>query len=166
MSDNNVGADLYTDKTFATTNGLSLSDGNNQLRFKATDAQSQSVTITQIFNLPASVFYDYDLNGNLISDGEKGYDYDDANQLIRITATNQWKSEFVYDAFGRRIVRKEFVWQSGAWSQVDEVRYVWLGMSVLQGRDAANQVRVTYTGRLAREDATSTSFYFAGPCLA
>jgi len=161
VSVNNVGADLYTDDTFATTNGLTLTNGNNQLRFKATDAYSQSVTVTQVFNLPSSVSYTYDLNGNLISDGSRGYDFDDADQLVRITATNQWKSEFVYDAFGRRIVRKEFVWQSSAWSLKDEVHYVWLGMSVLQERDAANNVRVTYTGRLAREDTTSTSFYFA-----
>jgi YD repeat-containing protein len=131
VSVNNIGADLYTGQTFATTNGLTLTNGNNQVRFKATDTYSQSVTITQIFNLPATVSYTYDLNGNLISDSARGCDYDDADQLIRITATNQWKREFVYDAFGRRIVRKEFVWQSSTWSQTDEVRYVWLGMSVL-----------------------------------
>jgi RHS repeat-associated protein len=161
VSVNSVGADLYTDKTFATTNGLTLTNGDNQLRYKATDAYSQSVTITQVFNLPATVSYTYDPNGNLTSDGARGYDYDNADRLARITATNQWKSEFVYDAFGRRIVRKEFVWQSSTWSQTDEVRYVWLGMSVLQERDAANNIRVTYTGRLAREDANSTSFYFS-----
>jgi RHS repeat-associated protein len=161
VSVNSVGADLYTDKTFATTNGLTLTNGNNQLRFKATDAYSQSVTITQLFNMPATVSYTYDLNGNLVSDGARGYDYDDANQLIRISATNQWKSEFVYDALGRRLIRREYIWQRSAWLQVDEVRYVWLGMSVLQERNAANNVRVTYTGRLAREDANSTCFYFS-----
>src|SRR5690606_10256867 len=70
------------------------------------------------------------------------------------------KSEFVYDALGRRIVRREYSWENSQWEQKDEARYVWLGMSVLQERDAANQVRVTYTGGLAREDATSISYYF------
>lgn len=35
VSVNDIGADFYTDTTFATTSDLSLADGNNELRFKA-----------------------------------------------------------------------------------------------------------------------------------
>lgn len=58
--------------------------------FKAADAQSQSVTITQIFNLPASVFYDYDLNGNLTSDGAREYEYDDVDRCRGQTIVLTW----------------------------------------------------------------------------
>jgi YD repeat-containing protein len=45
----------------------------------------------------------YDLNGNLTSDGRLGYAYDDSDQLTRITATNEWKSEFGYDALAEEM---------------------------------------------------------------
>jgi YD repeat-containing protein len=62
-----------------------------------------------------------------LGDGSRGFDFDDANQLIRITSTNSWKSEFTYDGFGRRRVRKEFVWHSGAWQTASETCYVYDG---------------------------------------
>jgi RHS repeat-associated protein len=161
---NGQSTELYTDKTFATTTGLTLNNGTNILAFTATDNASHSTTVTQVFHLPATVSYAYDLNGNLTSDGDLGYDYDDADQLVRLTKTNEWKSEFGYDALGRRSLRREYHWspETGDWALANETRYVWFGMSVLQERDGANQVRVTYTGRLAREDAAlgATSYYF------
>ncbi len=45
--------------------------------------------------------FGYDANGNMLSDGNLGYHYDDANQLIRVRATN-WMSEFVCDGKVRR----------------------------------------------------------------
>jgi RHS repeat-associated protein len=160
---NSVGAELYVDKTFATTNGLTLNNGNNSLTFSAKNAANQTTSYTKNFNLPANVNYTYDLNGNLISDGSLGYDYDDADQLRRITKTNAWKSEFAYDALGRRNVRREYTWNSGpgTWNLTDEVRYVWVGMSLLQERDSNNAVKVTYTGKLARTDANGTAYYFS-----
>lgn len=176
---NGLGTDLYTDRTFATTNGLTLDDGTNVLRFTATGGTS--TTVTQVFHLPATVRYAYDLNGNLTSDCALGYDYDDADRLIRITKTNEWKSEFGYDPLGRRNVRREYNWspEIGDWALANETRYVWLGMSVLQERDANNAVKVTYTrgldlsgtmegaggigGLLAREDAAlgDASYFFS-----
>jgi len=50
----------------------------------------------------------YDANGNMIFDGKRTFTLDDANQLIAITTTNQWRSEFVLRwIFGRRRIRKE-----------------------------------------------------------
>ena len=57
--------------------------------------------------LPATAYFAYDANGNLTSDGWRSFDYDDENQLIRITRTNEWKSEFVYDGKLRRRLRIE-----------------------------------------------------------
>ncbi|HEX5220821.1 MAG TPA: hypothetical protein VFZ59_14725 [Verrucomicrobiae bacterium] len=49
----------------------------------------------------------------------------------------------------------------GNWQLADEVRYVWSGMSLLQERDSNNAVKVTYTGKLARTDASGTAYYFS-----
>jgi len=57
----------------------------------------------------------------LVYDGSKGFAYDDENQLIRITATKAWKSEFTYDGKMPRRIRKEFTWQNSAWVLTNEV---------------------------------------------
>src|SRR5207244_1633293 len=78
--------------------------------------------------------------------------------------------EFVYDGKFRRRIRREFTWSSGAWSQTNEVRYVYDGNNVIQERDGNNARTVTYTRGgatlLARTDSTvnaqlSTTFYHA-----
>ncbi|MBI4664122.1 MAG: RHS repeat protein [Verrucomicrobia bacterium] len=38
------------------------------------------------------------------------WSYDDENRLSRVTVTNAWKTEFVYDGLGRRRVRAEYLW--------------------------------------------------------
>jgi RHS repeat-associated protein len=110
-------------------------------------------------NLPTSLTHSYDPNGNLLSDGFRGFDYDDENQLIRITVTNGWKSEFTYDGQMRRRIRKEFTWQNSAWLQTNEVRYIYDGSLVVQERDANNLPVVTLTRQglrlLARSDMRS-----------
>src|SRR5947209_9811391 len=103
-------------------------------RRSRTTVSTNSVTV----NLPATVGYVYDLNGNLTSDGLKGFDYDDENQLIRVTVTNSWRSEFTYDGKGRRRVRREYLWRLGDWRLTNEVRYVYDGNLVIQERDSLN----------------------------
>ena len=157
---NSLTADRYADNTFARTN-FSLADGNNSITATAQDSSGRTDTHQVVFNLPATVSFQYDLNGNLISDGKRGFDYDDDNQLIRVTVTNSWKSEFTYDGKFRRRIRKEFAWIGGAWAATTEVRYVYDGTAVIQERDSNNLPQVTYTrtgGRLlSRTDQTTIS---------
>jgi YD repeat-containing protein len=84
--------------------------------------------------LPASVAFVYDGNGNLRTNGTRILDYDDENQLIRITEPGAWLSEFVYDGKMRRRIRREYVWQTDHWTLNTEVHYVYDGMLVLQKR--------------------------------
>src|SRR5205807_5844546 len=84
-------------------------------------------------------------NGNMTNDSVKSFAYDDENQLIRITYTNAWKSEFTYDGKLRRRIRKEFTWSGSAWLQTNEVRYIYDGNLVIQERDSLNAPVVTYT---------------------
>ena len=141
---NALTAVLYADTAFARTN-FSVTDGTNSYTAIAEDSYGRLDTNAISVWLPASANYSYDLNGNLTFDGRKAFEYDDENQLVRVTRTNEWKTEFVYDGKMRMRIKKEFVWQSGIWNQQSEIRYVYDGMLVVQERDANNQPQVTYT---------------------
>ncbi len=172
---NSLTATRYTDNTFA-KDGFTLADGNNSFTAIAQDSYNRKDTNAVTLNLPAAVNFQYDAKGNLTSDGKRGLDYDDENQLNRITVTNSWKSEFTYDGLFRRRIRKEYVW-SGSWLPASETRYVYDGRVVLQERDENNLPSVTYTrgldlsgssqgaggigGLLARTDASGSAFYHA-----
>ncbi len=96
-------------------------------------------------NLPATNSFTYDSNGNLTYDGNRALDYDDENELIRVSVTNNWKSEFTYDGKLRRRIRKEFLWQNGGWALSNEVHYIYDGNLVLQERDANDVPTASYT---------------------
>ncbi len=49
--------------------------------------------------------YRYDLNGNLIDDGEATYSYDALNRLTKVTKGGK-QYEYLYDPFNRRITKK------------------------------------------------------------
>jgi RHS repeat-associated protein len=135
-------AELYNDNTFA-RDGHSLVDGTNTFTAIALDAYGRRDTNTISVWLPASISHLYDSNGDLLSDGRRGFAYDDENQLITVTVTNEWKSIFRYDGKMRRRERIECVWQSGAWVTNEIVRYVYDGNLVLQERWFAPQLSST-----------------------
>jgi RHS repeat-associated protein len=140
---NTSNAVLYSDYTFASTN-QSLANGNNTFTAIGKDNYGRQDTSTITVNLPATNSYTYDSNGNLTSDGKRAFDYDDENQLIRVTVTNAWKSEFVYDGKMRRRIRREYKWSS-TWVQTNEFHYVYDGNLVIEERDANNLPQVSYT---------------------
>jgi RHS repeat-associated protein len=111
-------------------------------------------------NLPASVSYTYDLNGNLTSDGYRAFAYDDADQLTAVQVANVWRSEFVYDAFGRRRIRREKVWKNSQWLVAAEVRYVYDGMLVIQEPPTPRGIGASTPGHV------SVGWRCAGLCVA
>lgn len=77
---NGTSAEIYSDGTWATTNGLTLNDGNNLFVTAGSNGAGTLVVSTKLATkLPATVNPVYDLNGNMVSDGLKGFEYDDAN---------------------------------------------------------------------------------------
>jgi|GEM_PF-1240982 len=141
---NTLPATLYADGAFARTN-LVLVNGATNYTAIAKDLYGRFDTNTVAVTLAATNNYRYDLNGNLLTDGRRAFDYDDENQLIRVTVTNAWKSEFVYDGKMRRRIRREYSWNGGAWAETNEVRYVYDGNLVIQERDTNSVPLVTYT---------------------
>ena len=175
---NGKGAVIYSDNTFATTNGLTLRDGNNLFVTAGSNAVGELVVSTITSNrLPVAVGFNYDLNGNLVGDGQRVLDYDDANRLVSVSVPNSYRSEFVHDGLGRRRVVRDYIWQAGAWVKTNETRYVCDGYLPIQERDASGNVLVTYTrgldlsgtlqggggigGLLARTDGNGSAFYHA-----
>ena len=137
-------AALYGDNTWARA-GAVPANGNNTYSATAHDDSGRSDTATISAYLPRTNSYVYDLNGNLLSDGRRYFQYDDENQLSSVTVSNAWRSEFVYDGKMRRRIRREKTWSGGSWDLSAEVRYVYDGNLVLQERDGGNLPLVTYT---------------------
>jgi RHS repeat-associated protein len=143
---NGLIANLYADATFA-RQGFSLADGTNTFTAVAKDSSGRVDTNTSICYLPATNSYSYDLNGNLTSDGNRNFAYDDENQLTSVWVTNVWRSDFVYDGKMRRRIEQDYTWNMtlGTWHLTNEVHYVYDGNVVIQERDANNLPQVTYT---------------------
>src|SRR2546425_2906194 len=118
---NTLAADRYADNTFARTN-FTLADGNNTFTAIAQDTIGRKDTNAVTVNLPATATFQYDVKGDLTSDGRRTFTYDDENQLSSVIVTNtgvgttSTKSEFVYDGLFRRRIRKEFSWQNSTWA--------------------------------------------------
>jgi RHS repeat-associated protein len=141
---NTSNAILYVDATFASTN-QSWTDGNNTYTAIAKDTYGRVDSNTVTVTLSGTNLFAYDLNGNMLTNSTRVFEYDDENQLIRITQPNAWKSEFVYDGKLRRRIRKEYTWNGSSWLQTNEVHYVYDGNLVIQERDGNNVPQVTYT---------------------
>ena len=84
-------------------------------------------------------------NGNLTSDGLRGFEYDDENRLTGITVTNSWKTLLIYDGLGRRRGRYEYLWFNGAWAWNLQVEYVYDGNVVVQERWGGDEPWINYT---------------------
>jgi YD repeat-containing protein len=154
---NTSNAVLYADVTFASTNQPWV-NGDNIYTAIAKDAYGRKDTNSITISLQTTNVFAYDLNGNMITNGTMVLDWNDENELIRITQPGAWKTEFSYDGKMRRRIRKEYTWQSSSWVQTNEVRYVWDGNVVIQERDANNLPQVTYT----RGNDLSGTFQGAG----
>src|SRR5437773_1911302 len=81
----------------------------------------------------------YDLNENLRYDGSRAFDYDEENRLTRVTVTNAFKTETLYDGLGRRRIRYDYTW-AGSWIESNEPRFIINRIIVIQERDSNNVV--------------------------
>jgi RHS repeat-associated protein len=137
---------LYGDTSFASTNQPWIS-GNNTYMAVAKDVYGRQSTASITVSLAGTNSYSYDLNGNLLTDGNRSFAYDDENQLISVWKTNVWRNDFVYDGKMRRRIERDYYWNAGTsgWQQTNEVHFIYDGNLVVQERDANNTPQVTYT---------------------
>ncbi len=138
---NSTSASVYGDATFAAA-GLPLT---TTYTATASDSYGRHSTNTVTVSLSTNVTFHYDGNGNLTNDGLRNFVYDDENELIQVSVSNVWMSQFQYDGKMRRRIRKEFTWQNSAWTQTNQVYYVYDGNLVIQEREINNLPTTTYT---------------------
>ena len=105
---------------------------DNAFEVIAGDLHGDSMTNQYAANLPVNTRLTFDLNGNTISDGMRRFDYDDFNELICVTATNSWKTEYDYDGLMRRHERRDFVWLNSVWQLRNTCYYVYAGGKVVE----------------------------------
>ena len=171
-------ATLYADGTWALL-GAALPSGSATYFATALYSSGQHATGSVSVYLPPGTSYAYDLNGSLASDGNRGFAYDDENQLTSVWVTNFWRSDFAYDGKMRMRQRVEYAWSGGGWNANSTVRYVYDGNVVVQEQDQNNAPKVSYTrgrdlsgtvqgaggigGLLARTDNSlgTSAYYFA-----
>jgi RHS repeat-associated protein len=137
-------ATLYHDSTWALP-GAALPSGSATYTATAQDSYGRQSTNSVTVNFPSSASYSYDLNGNLLGDGNRCFAYNDENELISVWVTNLWRSDFVYDGKMRRRERIEYTWSGGVWLTNGVTFYVYDGNLVIQERDGNNLPKVTYT---------------------
>jgi RHS repeat-associated protein len=170
---NGTPAQLYGDFTFAATNNT-LANGLNTFTIAAENVYGVTTNNTLALNLPQSVNLAFDNNGNLTNDGTRTFYYNTENQLTNVFVPNAWRYDFVYDGLGRLRIMRNYTW-TGAWTQTNEIHYVYDGHMPVQERDINNNVLVTFTrgldlsgsiqgaggvgSLLARTDSNGSTFY-------
>jgi len=141
---NGLTANRYADATFA-LGGFTRTNGNNTFTAIGWDYVGNSSSNSVTVNLPGTDNYSYDLNGNLLSDGNRNFAYDDENELTNVWVANAWQSVFVYDGKLRRRIESDYTWQNGTWLETNEIHFIYDGNVVIQERDANNLPKETYT---------------------
>jgi len=110
---------------------LALVDGNNPFTVVALDTAGNRLTNRYQAFLPVAQRLTYDLNGNLTGDGQRILEYDDNDRLTRVTEGNQ-QTEYAYDGYGRRHLRRELQQVNGAWLVMNTCYYVYAGWNVIR----------------------------------
>ena len=115
VSSHTYAYDLIGNRTSSADNGVTRSyTANNLNQYTEVD----------------SVEFEYDADGNLLSDGQFTYEYDAQNQLISV-ANETEKEVFVYDFMGRRIATESYFKSSEEWIQTTRRRYIYQGWNVI-----------------------------------
>jgi YD repeat-containing protein len=78
----------------------------------------------------------FDVNGNLLSDGQRNYTWDAENRLIGISYPGQpgKQTAFAYDGLSRRTMITSTPTGGGATA----TSYIWCGAAICQARNASN----------------------------
>ena len=85
----------------------------------------------------------YDLNGNLLADGQRNYAWDAENRLIRITYPAQpgKQTQFAYDGYGRRVAIVSTPVGGGS---AITTSYIWCDAQLCQARAGGNSPTRSY----------------------
>ena len=85
------------------------------------------------------------MNGNLLTNGTEVLIWNDENELVTNFVAGSWQSVFVYDGKMRRKVEQDYSWNGSAWTETNEIHFIYDGNIVIQERDINNLSQATYT---------------------
>ena len=105
-----------------------------------------------------AVAHTYDLNGNLLNDGIRSYEYDALNRLKKIyktPATPVLVGEYTYDAVGRRV--RKVITNGGVSGTVTNATtdFVYDGQQCCEERDAVDATTKHYVWGLYIDELSS-----------
>ncbi|KQY62740.1 hypothetical protein ASD52_36420 [Ensifer sp. Root142] len=163
ISNKGLAPGQFTDFAFTTTPenrivGIMQSSDASVL-MPNTDAQTAAFNeVNQLTSLSGQAF-EYDANGNLLSDGTRSFTWDAENRLIGVSypAEPGRAVAYAYDGLGRRIS----ITSTPAGGSPSDTRYVWCGSTLCQARDASNElVRGYYPEGELVKGATDQPLYY------
>ena len=115
-------------------------------------------TITVVGTAGMTTTYQHDLNGNLINDGARAFEWDAENRLVAVTITaTGHRSEFGYDGMGRRVCIRELDPDQTQTLQVtSDKKYLWDGVEIAEERstDGSTVLRRFYQQGFVDMDGT------------
>ena len=107
---------------------------------KTTDGVTEARTHNEVNEIAAIETQPlvHDDNGNLVDDGDRSYDYDEENRLVRVTrkVPVEVLGEYQYDALGRRVRKQDNFGQ--------ETLYFYDGQRIVEEQDGSGVTRATY----------------------
>lgn len=83
-------ANVYADGSWARA-GATLANGTNNHTATAEVPYGRTAQDSVTVNLPATVTFTYDANGNLTDDGRRVFEYDYENQLTNVSVASAWR---------------------------------------------------------------------------
>ncbi len=130
--------------------------GANVFSVAATDASGNARTQSYQVNVSGSNrTLTYDANGNLLSDGQRTFEWDALNQLIAVNSGTH-RSEFTYDGLQRRV---RIIEKESSTIQSD-THLIWCESAICEER-AADGVTVTRRAFAQGDDIAGVAHFFA-----
>lgn len=142
-----AGASVITDSNGNFTITAPVVAGSNSIRITAVDTNNNQTIKTLVVSATSGTpipQLQYDISGNLTSDGTRTYVWDAANRLVQI-----WYSTTVgsgscttmnYDGLGRRVQ----IIETGSNGVTSTKNLIWDGMKIREERNAGNTVTKMY----------------------
>ncbi|WP_165504493.1 RHS repeat domain-containing protein [Rhizobium laguerreae] len=156
-------AGQFTNFTFETTpeNLISSTTQTSDATVASPDPSTQNVSFNNLNEITqvSGQDYNYDANGNLLSDGERHYSWDAENRIAAIAYTSAPNKQIIakYDGIGRRIEIEEV---PGA-GESNVSKYVWCGNALCQRRTVSYLPVRSYLdeGEYSSEGFVPTLYY-------
>ena len=116
--------------------------------------------LNQLTNLSGQAL-SFDANGNLLSDGQRNYNWDAENRLVGISYPGQSgkQTAFSYDGLSRRTA----IASTPASGSTTTTNYLWCGSSICQARDTSNSPIRSYYAEGEFVPGTPAQPYYYGP---